>query len=166
MIITASDLPAGNWTCTQNEGESAYWPNTSDGIDRIFYNNPYTEKIWISLVHFNSSDAAIEMRNAWLNRDRGSVPFKVYGENGTVTTYYWNATSKPIKIGDGGGLIQVHNYPTDVLSGFPGQYNDTMLCFSKSSFYVFIYVYWSDHNLINGTEVLQIAQNQADKLSG
>jgi hypothetical protein len=163
MIIAASDLPTGNWTYAQQVGEHAYLSNCSDDIVRTYYNNPYTEKIEITLIHFNSSEAAREMRDRWIiNSDRTSSTGVLYG----TTTYYWNATTKHIDIGDGGSLIQVHNFPIQGSYPFPGQFNDTMLCFVKSNFYVTVYILWSDHNLINETEVLRIAQNQADNLSG
>jgi len=170
MIIATSDLPAGNWTYAQRVGENAYLTNYSDDIDRIFFNNPYTEHIEITLIHLNSSAAAIDKRDAWENawnsRDRADSPAIVHGANESVTKYYWNATTKHIDIGDGGSLIQVHNFPIQGWYPWPGQYNDTMLCFAKSDFYVTIYILWSDQDLINESQVLQIAQNQADKLSG
>jgi hypothetical protein len=36
MIISASDLPAGNWTYGQQIGEYAYMSNYSDDIVRTF----------------------------------------------------------------------------------------------------------------------------------
>jgi hypothetical protein len=65
-------------------------------------------------------------------------------------------------VGDIGYLYQLHEF--NQVNDFPGQSNSTILIFLKSDFVVEIHVFWSTDKLINGSEVVRIAELQADKI--